>query len=332
MKGTIFVTAIGSFSAGAVIRTCREEGWRVLGCDIYPAEWVAEALDVDCFFQAPPASDEDAYRSFISRICVQNRADYLIPLTDAEVDALNHWRDGEYVRGTRTVLCISGEETISLCRNKYRLEEKVRSLDICPTVPGRILKDIAAGGPDFPDLPEYPLILKPFRGRSSQGILVIEDSRRMQEAVFRLSGRADSYLVQPKLEGNVVTVDVVRDPASGFTAALPRRELLRTPNGAGTSVYVFRDRELESRCAALAEALGIRGCVNFEFLESPDGERRLLECNPRFSGGVAFSATAGYDMVSGHLCCFTGRKPRPMGEIPGQYVVKRYTEIRTGIK
>ena len=35
-------------------------------------------------------------------------------------------------------------------------------------------------------------------------------------------------------------------------AAICRRELLRTPNGAGTSVLVFRNRQLEERCRAIA--------------------------------------------------------------------------------
>ena len=38
---TALVTAIGSFSADAVIRTLRQEGWRIIGTDIYEADWVA---------------------------------------------------------------------------------------------------------------------------------------------------------------------------------------------------------------------------------------------------------------------------------------------------
>ena len=105
-----------------------------------------------------------------------------------------------------------------------------------------------------------------------------------------------------------------------------------TFNGAGTSVYVFRDPLLESQCAALAEALDIRGCVNFEFIEKTETERYLLECNPRFSGGVAFSRMAGYDMVKNHLRCFAGGEIEPAGEIKNQYLVKRYTEFCTKIE
>ena len=43
-------------------------------------------------------------------------------------------------------------------------------------------------------------------------------------------------------------------------AAVCRRELLRPVNGAGTSVQVFRNRQLEERCRAIAEeAVGVQG-------------------------------------------------------------------------
>ncbi|MFQ9705363.1 MAG: ATP-grasp domain-containing protein [Enterocloster clostridioformis] len=51
-----------------------------------------------------------------------------------------------------------------------------------------------------------------------------------------------------------------------------------------------------------------RGCVNMEFIEDRDGVYHMLECNPRFSGGVEFSCLAGYDCVTNHLRCFEGKE------------------------
>lgn len=97
-------------------------------------------------------------------------------------------------------------------------------------------------------------------------------------------------------------------------------ELLRTLNGAGTSVQVFRDPVLEKICEEIAGALDVKGCVNFEFIEhhTEQGETEwyFLECNPRFAGGVAFSCMAGYDMVKNHLRCFAGKEPEPAGKDP----------------
>lgn len=383
-RKTILVTAVGSFSAAAVIETYKKAGHRVLGCDIYPAEWIAASGEVDGFYQAPYAVDEGAYLDFLGRVCRREHVDMLVPLTDVEVDVINGWRAEAEALGV--TVCLSPEETIRLCRDKWAAAEKLRRGHICRTIPTRRLSEaIAAEADTGYELMEYPLVLKPDHGRSSQGLRIIQDAAQMRHEMERLAIMADFYLVQPKIEGHVVTVDVVRNVPAGRRPAgaaqsaaetaqrtagaaqsaagtvqsaagstqsaggsaqnaespvqdfvgqrgsdqvvcIPRRELLRTGNGAGTSVYVFRNERLEAQCASIARALDIRGCVNFEFVEESEGRWYFLECNPRFSGGVAFSCMAGYDMPDNHLRCFAGEAIAPLGEIRNQYLVKRYTE------
>lgn len=329
MGKTVLVTAIGSFSAEAVIRVCKREGFRVVGCDIYPAEWVVNSMEADAFYQAPYATERKAYRSFLLDVCSREQIDFILPLTDAEVDTLQDWYKASEELGA--VICMSGYETIALCRNKERIERFLNSRDICRTIPAQHLSEVIGTEADSKYVGlSYPLVLKPLDGRSSQGLRIIESAKEMQLAVELLKTQAERYIVQPRISGSVVTVDVVRDPESGACVCLPRRELLRTPNGAGTSVYVFRDEALEKQCGEIAAALEIRGCVNFEFIERKGAEVRwyFLECNPRFSGGVAFSCMAGYDMVKNHLNCFLGGGLEPMGDIKGQYLARRYTEYR----
>ncbi len=338
MEKTVLVTAIGSFSAKAVIEGCRREGFRVAGCDIYPAEWVVNSQDVDVFYRAPYATDRDTYRAFLLEVCAKEQVDYLLPLTDVEVDALQDWEDASGALGA--VICMSGRETIVLCRDKEKLERFLAGRGVCRTIPGRRLAEFMGIEPGQEKWEascaagelRYPLVIKPRDGRSSQGLKIVEDPEEFSFAARRLREEADRYLVQEKLPGRVVTVDVVRDPESGSCACLPRRELLRTLNGAGTSVQVFRDEALEKQCRAIAAALNVRGCVNFEFIEHEGtGTFYFLECNPRFAGGVAFSAAAGYDMVRNHLRCFEGKEPERMpgpDQVKTQYIARRYTEYR----
>ncbi len=327
MRKTILVTAIGSFSAAAVIDRCKKEGFRVLGCDIYPARWIVASGEVEQFFQAPLATDRRAFCDFLEKVCKEEKVDFVIPLTDVEVDALQEWR--QRAENLGVVLCMSGHETIKVCRNKERLAHFLEPLNLCRTIPGRNLAQVMEQEEDTGyELLDYPLILKPSGGRSSQGLKEVKNAKGMRHVIQELEETAPDYLVQPRIPGIVVTVDVVRNPAAEQTWCLPRREFLRTKGGAGTSVCVFRNPALEEQCAAVARALGICGCVNFEFVEKEEGEWYFLECNPRFSGGVAFSAMAGYDMVKNHLRCFTGEGLEPMGEIREQYLVKRYQEYR----
>ena len=327
----VLVTAIGSFSAGVVIETCKREGYRVVGCDIYPAQWVVNSREVDVFYQAPYATDREAYRSFLREICKKEQVELLLPLTDVEIDVLHGWP--EAADELSVTIGMSGAETIGLCRDKGAMERFLQDKEICRLIPGRALKEVieTEKATGYRKL-SYPLVLKPTDGRSSQGLRIVEDAGELLWAAEKCLDHVDKYLAQPRIRGTVTTVDVVRDPKTGAVVCLPRRELLRTLNGAGTSVEIYRAPRLEAQCRELARQLEICGCVNFEFIEhvQEDGstEWYFLECNPRFSGGVAFSCMAGYDMVKNHLRCFEGCEIEPMGEIGGQFIARRYTEYR----
>lgn len=333
MKKTVMVTAIGSFSAQAVIEACRREGYRVIGCDIYSENWVVNSKDVDMFCQAPYATDRDRYKQFLRDVCRREGVNYILPLTDAEIDVFQEWEEAAKELGA--VVCMSGHEAIALCRNKEKMERFLAPLHICQPIPGEKLSAVMEreGASGYEHL-DYPLVMKPVDGRSSQGLRIVSSPKEMELAVELSKSRAEGYLVQPWIEGRIVTVDTVRDPEKSETACVARRELIRTHNGAGVSVYVFRDEDLEGQCHALADAIGIRGCVNFEFIESEDGKGgkqwHFLECNARFSGGVAFSCMAGYDMVKNHLNCFNGKGLEPVEEIKEQYIARRYGEYRMG--
>ncbi len=364
---TVVVTAIGSFSADIVIKTCKKMGIRVVGCDIYPKEWIADSQNVDNFYQVPLAVDQEAYRKALMEICRREKAWGLLPLTDVEIDVLTGFRE-EFCREGIT-LCISGEECISLCRDKMKFYQFMKKNNMGNPI---LTKNLLEAEPDGI---KYPLVCKPRDGRSSQGLRFVgspqelENLKRLEGAERyivqpKIEGRvvtvdvvrdpesgesaavcrrellrtlngagtsgAERYIVQPKIEGRVVTVDVVRDPESGESAAVCRRELLRTLNGAGTSIQVFRDPKLEETCKEAAKRLGVKGCVNMEFLEEGEGSCRILECNPRFSGGVEFSCLAGCGCVEGHLRIFMGQGLDQMPKnIEPMFIARKYEEYIT---
>ena len=312
-KPTVLVTAIGSFSAQAVIDSLHGMGCRVIGCDIYPREWVANTQLVDVFYQAPLVRDRDQYYEMIRRVVGDERVDFIFPLTDLEVDALNAVRDS-----LGATLCLSSSETLSICRDKYRAYDFLHEVIPDSVIPTERLADC-----DMHAL-RYPVICKPVDGRSSCGLFKALCEKELRQHLDHID--ADRYCVQPMINGTVVTVDVVRNDATGATACVPRKELLRTLNGAGTSVYVFRDKELERMVRLIADKLRIHGCVNFEFIQSDDGSFHFLECNPRFSGGLSFTLDSGYDCVVNHLRCFTGQDiDEPMNMRVG-YIARKYAD------
>lgn len=319
---TALVTAIGSFSADVVIRRLHELGVRVVGCDIYPREWIADSMNVDAFRRAPYANDVLAYDAFVRDVCSREQVDLIVPLTDVEVDFYNgSFRDAVPAGVT---VCISPCETIRLCRDKDAMARFLEgSISGVRGIPTRRLSDVA----DEPF--ERPVVVKPIDGRSSQGLSRCRDTAAWDAA--RRPADPERYIVQPLVEGSVVTVDVVRAPDGYVCAAIPREELLRTLNGAGTSVHVYRDETLEESCRVLAGELGVVGCVNFEFIRSEEDGYRFLECNPRFSGGVEFSSIAGYDCVGNHLRAYLGEPLDVPEPFMGCWIARKYEEFVTKV-
>jgi carbamoyl-phosphate synthase large subunit len=329
---TILVTAIGSFAASAVIDGCREYGYRVIGSDIYPREWLSEGGEVDVFYKVPRADTGKEYLDAICGIIEKENVSALIPLTDAEIDILN----GNRGRLKPAELFLSPEESVSVFRDKVRCTEAVEKIlqhaDKSPEI--RTIPSVPLGEAD-PLALDFPLIVKPLNGRSSEGLHRVADRTELKSVLSCIpedgegcSGRKD-YIIQPMIRGNIITVDIVRD-TFGSCVAIPREELLRTQNGAGLSVRVFRNRGLERTCMRLAEELNVTGCVNMEFIfEEGSGILWFLECNPHFSGGTAFSCKYGYNTVKNHLRALEGGKIDVKVPDSECWLVKKYMEVRT---
>lgn len=305
------VTAIGSFSAACVIHRLKAKGHYVVGCDIYDYFWLADSKECDAFYQAPYATDEDNYIRFLLDASTRENVKYIIPLTDLEIDILNKHRNLFADKGI--VLCMQSDTCLSIARNKYNLYLRFVNDNIV-NVPKTALVEKVNG--QF----SIPAIAKPINGRSSEGLHKIYTT---QELKFFVDTHSD-YVVQEMLEGPVFTVDYVRDSA-GNDFSMPREELLRTKNGAGTTVRILNDTVLAQTVSHIGNELDICGCVNMEFI-SNSGKYYLIDINPRFSAGIAFTYKAGYDIVTSHINCFTGSAILSPVRYKEQIIIKKYVE------
>lgn len=314
----ILVTAIGSFSADCVISSLHNAGHYVVGCDIYPSEWHAVSKDCDAVYRAPFATREEEYLGFLIDLSERHGIEYVFPLTDLEIDVLNRNRNLFVSHGI--ILCMPSEATLAIARDKYQLYKTFEKDSRIPSIVTYL-----AGKDEIPEN-LLPAVAKPYNGRSSEGLQRITTLQELQEFAHR-----DGYILQEQKEGPVFTVDYVRCARTGHDFSIPREELLRTKNGAGTTVRIVNDNRLSEMVSHIGEVIGVNGCVNMEFIRS-DGEYYLIDINPRFSAGVAFSQVAGYDMVLSHLNCHEGKDIEPPVSYKEQIVTKRYKEEILWIK
>jgi len=299
-------------SAACAIKRLKENGAFVVGSDIYPGEWHLETKMCDAFVNAPFATDEDVYIQFLLDTCKQYDLGYIIPLTDLEIDVINRQRSRFEEAGI--VLCMQSAAVLETARDKYKLslrfvdDVKVPSVRTCKLV-------------DMPEDFPFPCIAKPYNGRSSEGLI----RKATKEQVNAIENK-DAYILQEQLRGWVHTVDVCRSAASGKCAAMPRAELLRTQNGAGLTVQMVADESLIELASHIAAELNINGCVNMEFIHNSD-KFYLIDINPRFSAGVAYSVVSGYDMITNHMRCFMGADIDGQIPVKEQIIIKKYEEV-----
>lgn len=313
----ILVTAIGSYSADIIIKTLKAHGHTVIGCDVYPKAWIADAYNVDYFYQAPYATETNNYLQHIREICRTHEIQYILPLIDPEVDVLSC--EKEVFAANGVCVCTPDEEVVRLCRDKHRLPSYLLRNGIKNVIPTYLLGDN--------HIPTFPAFLKPISGRSSIGCQKIYTSAELQQMMDTVDN--NNYIIQPFIAGNVITVDIVRDSQTSTTVCIPRRELLRTVSGAGTTVEIIENPYLDSICVSIAEITGIIGAINIEFLEDSEGRLFFLEINPRFSAGVEFTHLAGYDAVTNHLRCFMDVPIQKKSKIKKMIIARKYEEYIT---
>ena len=165
-----------------------------------------------------------------------------------------------------------------------------------------------------------PTIAKPYNGRSSEGLSRISTIKELEE-ISKKSG----YIFQEMIEGPVFTVDYIRNSYTNKDFSIAREELLRTKNGAGTTVRMSNDILLKQLVSHIGNTIHVNGCINMEFIQSK-GKYYLIDINPRFSAGVAFSRMAGYNMVLNHLNCFIAQDIQDSILYQEQIITKRYRE------
>ena len=312
----IIVTAIGSFSAKCVITNLKENGYFVLGTDIYPGDWHYETKICDDFYQVPLATMTKEYIDTLLKISGSKGIDSILPLTDLEIDVLNEHRNSFEKMGIK--LLMPSKEVLDVSRDKFKLYSLFKDDTFVPSIPTTTkLEEIRTE--------DYPILAKPRSGRSSEGIIKMETA----EFLPLLKGRKD-YIFQKILDGVIVTVDYVRSSKTGNDFMISRQELLRTKNGAGLTVKLFNDVNLNKIVSHIGNKLHINGCINMEFILY-DNNYFLIDINPRFSAGVAFSCKAGYDMVTSNMKCYNEEDILAPLSYPEQIMTKTYIEEVTKI-
>lgn len=145
---------------------------------------------------------------------------------------------------------------------------------------------VSVYGKGFHRLMRPDALRRPLRGLTPQEW----DTRYVRDGVCA------RQLVLEYLPGHEFSVDCIGD-AGRFVTGVVRKKSITTPT------QLLDDHpELLAHAAALVRHFQLSGLVNIQFKEDQHGVPKLLEINPRASGGVAMSCLSGINLPYLALC------------------------------
>lgn len=250
-------------------------GSRVIATDISP--W-SPAVHMADEARRVPRSDEPGYVDTLLAICEAEDIRLLVPTIDDELEIIADAEPAFASLGVR--VAVPSLETVRICRDKA----------VTSTFLARHGIDAAVTWtPDTldADAVEFPLFIKPRRGRGSVGAYPVHNRAELD---FFLTYVSDP-VIQPFLKSPEFTVDVLCDFDGRLISAVPReRQVIRA--GVTDRGRTVRDRRLLDLAVRCAEAFAFRGAVNFQ-CRMVDDRPVIFEINPRFSGGIQLTEAAG---------------------------------------
>ena len=269
----------------------------------------------DLALVTPLANDAD-FLPWIEATCAAEGVDAVLsgsePVLEALAPAAGRIRDN-----TGAVCLVSPPDALETGNDKLRtarwLEHVGRSHPRSAPAddPAAVDSLVAEAG--------LPLVAKPRRGKSAEGVTVVRTRDELQPHV----GRADE-LIQEQLDGTEYTVGCMTDAEGRVKGSIAmRRELL-----AGTTLRaeIGDFPAVRAEATAIAAALGARGPLNVQ-LRLRGEQPVAFELNVRFSGTTPMRARAGFNEVEAALRHFVLGEPMTLPSVTSGTALRYWNEM-----
>ena len=226
----------------------------------------------DKYYIVHPADEKEKFIEDLERIIENEGVDLVIPTVDEEIEVIAN-NEMKY----KEKIVVHPKDTVNICLNKLKTYEYFKD---------KISEIVPEYSDDPKDLRSAIVVKKPVKGRGSRGIYI---GRRDE---FK---KEDGFFFVEYLPGSEWTVDAVTDRDGKLIVAVPR---IRLKTRAGVSMIgeVKMDERVIGYVRRITEYLRFTGGFNVQFREGPNGEVKLQEINPRFSGGLDITQAAGANL------------------------------------
>ena len=273
---------------------------KALGCHV--TTYNSSRLDVGYASRYPdarlirPWNREDAAYSWerLESVLREGHYDVVIPTTDFSARLLADHIDvvSRYAHPAE-----NGPELF------YRLMDKLQTMRICDEAgvphPRTLERSDAASDILESDL-GFPFVIKPRIGYGGIGFHVIRERAGFEETFERAKAQCGPMLAQEYIPqtGRQYQCQVFMDASGEVKSAVLFDKTRWYPVTGGSSCCntTLHDEAIVENCARLLKAAGWRGYADVDLIEDPrDGAAKVMEVNPRVTGGVKLCFAAGVD-------------------------------------
>lgn len=273
-KEKILVTGAGGDSGLGTIRILKDSGFYVHACD--GNKFSSGLLFADDYSIIPYAAQKEEFLEDIQAILLREEIDIVFPNVDEELPIF-----AEYKNELDAKIVISPIESIKLCQDKAHLLDVLKNeIDI----PKSYMEGDA-----------FPLIVRPRVSRGSRNIHFAKNKRELDFFKYYIRSQHLKPLIQEYLPGREYTVDVLCDFSGNLVTMLPR-ERIATKGGICSIGKVVRERRFDILVEKILNVMEFRGPINIQFKEDANGILKLLEINPRCSGGLPITYSGGLNI------------------------------------
>ncbi len=277
----ILVTGAGGDSGLATIRILRKTtNHKIFGCD---ASEYASGLHLAHKSFVVPKAVEKGFIDSIKEKVKEEGIDIVLPNVDEELEIFAGCRE-EIPQAV-----ISPLETVRICDDKLKTISKLKGI-----VPVPVVYDNVQGIREE----AFPVLLKPRVGRGSRNVFEINNQKELlaiREYLDSVGVKRDQQIIQEYLPGEEYTIDALFDFNGKMVVAVPRKRIV-TKGGISAIGKTEKNEKVIEFIEKISKNLVFHGPINIQFKEDKSGELKLLEINPRFSGGLPITYQSGINI------------------------------------
>lgn len=290
-KINILVTGVGGPAGINACRLLQEEtDVYVVGCDI--DELSTGRFFVDEFYVCPRVASSE-YESWVRDAVIKYKIDILLPTVHEELPVLRAFSDD---LSCKTI--ISPLEALQIGDDKKLMYEWMDAYMPEYQAKWTTLRewttDLLAADEQF---------LKPRKGRGARGCKVATKAELswLQEN----TEDPENFIIMETLPGTEWTVDcyVGQDGQIVYTMV---RERVGLAGGISIKGKTVKNEAVIDATRAMLSKLECRGPVLIQWKADASGQPKLIEINPRLSGGLMISKAAGVNPINNMLREYRG--------------------------